>query len=230
MRDFDTRLRERLERLDAAVPAPRPPEIARARSRRPKRRKGVLLLAAAALLLVTSAATAQRLLFPDVPEPALEAALEEVFAGPDCLTATDAGEAIQARLDALDKANWVIESRPGAKEASCVSSFIVAPLHAVVLVPGISQEVAEAMEAVADELLRQCLGRADAIQLVSSALTSVGTDDFVVRADPWGPQGAPMDKIDDYRRHVEDGCFVYVGSPTREADGTAVHDLWGPWP
>src|SRR5688572_517363 len=169
MTDFDTRLRERLERLDAAIPAPRlpsvptpagrPAAVTRRRSGAPRRRRGLIVLAAATLLLAGSVAIAQRVTYPDLPEPALEAALTEVFAG-RCLTATAAIEAIQGKLDALGKADWVIESRPGAAEASCVSSFINVPHHAVVLIPGISRKVAVAMEFVADELLRQCLGRA----------------------------------------------------------------------
>jgi hypothetical protein len=187
------------------------------------------VLLAAAIMLAGSVAIAQRITYPDLPERALEGALTEIFAG-RCLSATAATQAIQGKLDALGRTDWVIESRPGAAEASCVSSFIVVPHHAVVLVPGISRKVAEAMEFVADELLRQCLGRADAIQLVSSALTSAGADRFVVRADPWGNQGGPLDKMDEYRRHVAEGCFVFVGMPTRTADGAAIVELWGPWP
>lgn len=242
MTDFDTRLRERLERLDAAIPAPRLPSVptpatrsaavTRQRSGTPRRRRGLIVLLAAAFLLAGSVAIAQRITYPDLPEPALEGALTEIFAG-RCLSAPAATQAIQGKLDALGKTDWVIESRPGAAEASCVSSFIVVPHHAVVLIPGISRKVAAAMEFVADELLRQCLGRADAIQLVSSALTSAGADRFVVRADPWGNQGGPLKgtyTIDDYRRHVAEGCFVFVGMPTRTADGAAILELWGPWP
>lgn len=235
---FDTQLRERLERLDAAIPAPRLPSVptpagrpaaVTRRSRALRRRRGLIVLLAAAIMLAGSVAIAQRITYPDLPEPALEGALREIFAG-RCLSATAATEAIEGKLAALGKTDWVIESRPGAAEASCVSSFIVVPHHAVVLIPGISREVAAAKEFLVDELLRQCLGRADAIQLVSSALTSAGADRFVVRADPWGNQGGPLDKIDDYRRHVAKGCFVFVGMPTRTADGAAIVELWGPWP
>ena len=239
MTDFDTRLRERLERLDAAIPAPRMPSVptpagwpaavTRRRSGGLRRRRTLIVLLAAAIMLAGSVAIAQRITYPDLPEPALEGALKEILAG-HCLTATAATEAIQGKLDALGKADWVIESRPGAAQASCVSSFIVVPHHAVVLIPGISRQVAEAKEFLINELLRQCLGRADAIQLVSSALTSAGADRFVVRADPWGNQGGPLDKMDDYRRHVAEGCFVFVGMPTRTADGAAIVELWGPWP
>jgi hypothetical protein len=242
MTDFDTRLRERLERLDAAIPAPRlpsvptpagrPAAVTGRRSGAPRRRRGLIVLLAAAIMLAGSVAIAQRITYPDLPEPALEGALTEILAG-RCLSATAATPAIQGKLDALGKTDWVIESRPGAADASCVSSFIVVPHHAVVLVPGISRNVAQAMEFVADELLRQCLGRADAIQLVSSALTSAGADRFVVRADPWGNQGGPLKgtyTIDDYRRHVAQGCFVFVGMPTRTADGAAILELWGRWP
>lgn len=238
MTDFDTRLRERLERLEAAIPDPRQystpstsePREASASAGRRRRRRVIVLLAAAALFVGASAATAQRLLYPDLPEPALEAAVSRVFAAGDgCLSAKEARGAIQDQLDEMGYDDWTIESRSGAESARCVSSFLV-PHHAVVLIRGIGPDTAEAMEAVADELLRQCLGRADAMQLVSSALSSAGETDFVVRADPWGPQGAPIDKIDAYRDHLAAGCYVYVGAPTREDDGTMIHDLWGPWP
>jgi hypothetical protein len=83
------------------------------------------------------------------------------------------------------------------------------------------------MQVVARELEDRCLNRADAFQLVSSTLTNLGITNFSVHADPWGPQGGPIDKLDFYRSHVAAGCFVYVGGQQR--DGLEV-DLWGPWP
>lgn len=235
MMDFDERLAARLQRLDAAIPAPRPPsvpagdgrlaEIARARPSGKKRGRRIVILLAAALLLGTSVATAQRFLFPDVPQPALEAALGEVFAETGCVTATDATDAIRARLDALGYADWEIELRGGAAEARCVAAGLVTPEHVVILLPGAGRDVAKAMERVAEELMRRCLGRNDATELVSSVLTSLGVTDFSVRADPWGPQAGPIDQIDAYRSHVDAGCFVYVGIQ----DGRNV-DLWGRWP
>lgn len=238
MTDFDTRLRTRLERLDAAIPAPRPPSVsvvdgrlagmAPARPARQRRgRRVILVLAAAALLMATSVATAQRFLFPDVPQPALEAALKEVFAQSGCVTATDATDAIRARLDALGYADWEIESRPGAEHARCVAGGLLTPEHVVILLPAAGREVAEAVAGVWDELMRRCLGKDEATQLVSSVLTSLGETDFSVRADPWGPQAGPIDQIEAVRSHVAAGCFVYSGMG-RDADGHANYYLWGP--
>jgi len=235
MMDFDERLRVRLGRLDGAIPAPRPPSVSAAALRnaamaqalpsRKKRGRRVVILLAAALLLGASVATAQRFLFPDVPQPALEAALAEVFAQSDCITASDATDAIRARLAALGYADWEIEPRSGAADARCVTAGLVTPYHVVILFPAPGRDVLEALGGVADELMRRCLGRNDATELVSSVLTSLGVADFSVRADPWGPQGAPLDQIDAYRSHVDAGCFVYVGIQ----DGRNV-DLWGRWP
>lgn len=225
MTDFDTRLRTRLERLDAAVPAPRPPSVS-APARQRRGRRVVLLLAAAALLMATSVATAQRLLFPDVPQPALEAALEEVFAS-GCVTATDATDAIRARLDASGFTGWGIESRPGAAQARCVAAGLVTPEHVVILLPAAGRDVAEAMAGVAEELMRRCLGKDEATQLVSSVLTSLGATDFSVRADPWGPQAAPIGQEEAVRSHVAAGCFVYSGMGW-DAGGHAKYYLWGP--
>src|SRR6266568_3401823 len=108
MTDFDTRLRERLERLDAAIPAPRlpslptpvaePAAVTRLRSGDPRRRRTLIVLLVAAIMLAGSVAIAQRITYPDLPEPALEAAVQEVFAG-HCLTASAATGAIQGKLD-----------------------------------------------------------------------------------------------------------------------------------
>ena len=81
-----------------------------------------------------------------------------------------------------------------------------------------------------DGLLAECMDRAEAIQFVTSVLTTAGSDPFVVRAEPWGPQGGPIDKVDQYRAHVDAGCFVYVGMPTRDGEGRAGHYLRGPFP
>jgi len=58
-------------------------------------------------------------------------------------------------------------------------------------------------------------------------LTSKWIGNFSVHADPWGPQGAPLDKIDFYAAHVAAGCFVFVGDQQR---GGLEVDLWGRWP
>lgn len=235
MSNFDDRLKTRIKRLDAAVPAPRPPAVEaadagslRASSRSGRRRRGrtvIVLLAAAALLLGTSVVAAQRFLYPEVPEPVLEAALAQLFGQSDCITETDAVGLIRGRLDALGYADWEIESRTGAAEARCVAPGLLTSQHVVMLFPAPGRDVLGALDGVADELMRDCVSRSEAIALVSSVLASLGVSDFSVRADPWGPQAAPLDQIEAYQSHVAAGCFVYAGIQ----NGRNV-DLWGRWP
>lgn len=195
-----------------------------------RRARVIALFGAAALLLVASAATAQRMLYPDVPEPELEAAIHRIWSDRNCVPPAEARAAMQRELDGLGYSDWTIGTRPGTYDASCASVAVLATLHELELMPGMSSDVATTSAVLVDGLLRECLGRADAIQFVTSVLTTAGSDPFSVRADPWGPQAGPADKIEAYRAHVDAGCFVYVGAMTRDSEGRAVHHLWGPFP
>ena len=114
MNDFETRLRAKLEHLDAAVLAVDPLDFATARPRKRSRmRRLVALLAAAVLLIGAGAVGAEQLLNPDALEPELEAALAEAWAGVDCMSPDDAQAAAQAALDSLGKADWTVAVRPG---------------------------------------------------------------------------------------------------------------------
>jgi len=188
------------------------------------------VLLAAAFLLVASAAAAQRVTYPDVPEPELEAAIAHIWAGRECVAPAQAREAVQGQLDRLGYADWTVASESGIEAATCAAAAVLIPLHEVRLMPGIGTDIERAKDVIAQGLLDTCMGRAEAIQFVGSVLTTAGSDPFSVRADPWGPQGGPIDQWDEYRAHVAAGCFVYVGMPTRDAEGRAIHDLWGPWP
>lgn len=228
MNDFDARLRERLRHLDEAIPTPTRPTLgltatAPAPRRRPRRL--IVILAAAALLTAASAVTASRFLFPDEPQPALEAALAEVFAETGCLTARDARTAIRARLGALGLTDWQIESRPGAEEGPCVYAGYLTPQHLVLLFPYVGRDVVEAIGAVGDEMLERCMGRDEAFDLLSSVLASLGIRNFSIRTD--GPQAAPIGKTEEYRQRIAAGCYLYSGSGS-DAEGRPVYYLWGP--
>ena len=230
MTDFDARLRERLERLDAAVPEPvlpAPSVLAAARPRPARRRSRRLnlLLAAAALLALASAATATRILFPDVPQPRLDAMLTEVFEGRDCVTALEAGAEIRTRLDELGYADWAIEARPGAETGRCVIAGYHTPEHVVILWPYVGVDAVEAIKAVGDELLVRCLGLADARELLSSALTSMGVHEFDIRTD--GPHAAPIGETEAYQARVDSGCVLFSGIGG-DADGRPTLYLWAP--
>ena len=110
MSDFDTQLRARLERLEQAAPVSPWSETAtgssaiRMRGRRPRRRV-VVLLAAAALVVFAGAAAADRIIYPDVPEPRLEAAIQAIWAARDCVPPVEARPAVQRQLDELGYAD-----------------------------------------------------------------------------------------------------------------------------
>jgi hypothetical protein len=231
---FDRRLAERLVRLDAAIPAmplPSPAAVRfadRARTRR--RRRLPILLAAAALLATAGLVGAERTLYPDLPEPRLDAALAEITGESGCQSAAEVRPKVEARLAELGYQGWIVAPRPGSDTAACVFPGVVSPLHEVALFPGAGQQLADALQQVALELEQQCLDRRQAFELVDSTVRSVGTEpDFSIHADPWGPTGGPIDKIQLYEQHVRDGCFVFVGTG-RDGSGHAELYLWGPWP
>ena len=236
--DFDARLVARLVRLDAAIPAVVRPTLTasaidvlnRPSTRRRRSRRLPIVLAAAAILMTAGLVGAERSLYPDVEEPRLEAALAEIFAGSGCLSAAETQPQIEARLTALGYAGWTVAPRPGAETAACVSPGVVSPLHEVALFPSGGKELADKLQQVAGILEDGCLNRAQAFGLVSSTVKSTGTvADFRISADPWGPTGGPIDKIQFYMEHVAAGCFVYVGMGG-DASGTPEFYLWGPWP
>jgi hypothetical protein len=229
--DFDARLRARIQHLDAAIPvAPAPVLLPSRQQPRRRGRRLVPLLAAAALLIGAGVVGAQVTLHPDNPEPELEAALGRAWAGVACMSPEDARRAVQAALNELGKADWTIANRPGVGGGTgCTFPGVIAPLHEVALFPGAGAELSAAIETLAQELLDTCLKRSDAMALLSSVLVAHGVTEFDISADPWGPQGGPMDQIEAYEAHVADGCFVYVGSGGN-AEGKPQYYLWGNWP
>jgi hypothetical protein len=233
MSDFDTRLQTKLEHLDAALPKAAAPNIAAARIQARKRgrlRRLVPVLAAAAVLLGGGAVGAQRLLNPDNPEPELEAALGEAWAGVDCMSPDDAQASAQAALDSLGKADWTVALRPGVGGGTgCTFPGVIAPLHEVALFPGAGEELSGALAAVQVELFEQCLNRSEATNLLSSVLVAHGVTDFEIHSEPWGPSGyGPIDQIEEYLEHGT-RCFMYGGTGHSE-NGKPQYYLWGPWP
>jgi hypothetical protein len=236
MTDFEGALALRVQRLDAAIPAPLLPArsgtgaLTAKRPSRSRRWRVLLLVAAAALLVAASAATAGKLLYPDVANPGVELALEEaVPGGTSCASVDDATAAIRERLDAHGFTDWTIRPTAGVGTAPCVNTGYLATEHEVLLFAALGQAGADAVHAAADELLANCYGRSDAIALISSVVRSIGVTNFRVAADPWGPQGGPIDQFEAYKAHVAAGCFVYV-SLGYEEGGQSIYYLWGPWP
>lgn len=230
MTDFDARLSAGLLRLERAVPlalgAPTATRQAK-QSRRPGRRLA-LILAVGAVLVASSLVVAGEVLYPDMPEPALEEALRDSFIGVNCMTEPQAREAIQADLDGLGMSEWGIDSRNGAATARCVVAAVISTQHLVALWPAPGLDVLDALDVVQEELITSCMGRAEATQLVRSVLDSVGFVGYEVHSEPWGMQVMPSDQVERYQEHVAAGCFVY-SSIQHDSDGTPQIWLWGPW-
>lgn len=219
MSDFESRLRLRLHRLDAAVPPARPPSAVGRRAAGPNRRRQVIVLFAAALLLL-SATSLVAIANAPPPDPAVQArdAADEERVRDDlgremgdaCLTAGAAQALFRRRLDALNLRDWTIRVDGRVGEARCVGGAAIGDSHEVLLIPSMGGEVAKTLDAVSADLMRRCLGRSDAIELIRSTLTNLGVTDPKVEAG--GIRGIPLEYADGYAQHVADGCYIYGGA------------------
>ncbi len=219
MTDFDARLRERFQHLDAAIPDVPSPIAAAPRSRLIRRRQGVFLLVAAAVFF--GAAAVATLATPPPPDPvvtARNAADEErvlndlgTYTVNGCLSRDQAMTLFRQRLDALGLKDWTIRVDDRIKEARCVTGAPIGDTHEVLLLASMGGDVSKALDGVSATLLDRCLGRDDAAALVRSTLASVGVLDPNVQAT--GIRGVPVGPAGDaYVAHVNAGCYVYGGA------------------
>lgn len=233
MSTFEDRLALRLARLDAAVPGPRSlpsAETLHASSNRRgpflARRGRLAVLAPAALLAVAAVAMAQGPARPEAPDTALDTALGGVFAQADCVPASAARPAIEARLADLGRSGWTIELRPGAASAACVAAVAFSDERTILLLPAAGEAVSRAMQVLANDLLSQCLDRQQATDYTRGVLDGLGLESTAIRIDP-AAHTAPSGSIDEYERHVAAGCYVYSGYQHDAADGAPFVVLWG---
>jgi hypothetical protein len=236
MTNFDDRLAARLRALDAAVPAPRPPDAAAGRAvlagatndRRRMLRRGAVLLAAATVLLVgASVVTGQRVFFPVRPEPALEAALVRIAAAHECLTVETAEAEVRAAFASLGYKGWTVERGQGVDSSRCVGAAILSDTHSVLLMPGVGTEAAALLESLRAELMAKCLGRDAAVELVRTALAGIGRTDFDVQAGGDGPIAIPVDEAAAWEQHVAQGCYVLSGGTVQQSNGRTTLYIWG---
>lgn len=252
MNDFDTRLRERLERLEAAVPAPDLPSLAPRRASGPQRRRQVVILLAAtiALLLATAVATTSA---PVPRTPAEQAAQESAAAaqqaakvamedrvnaalGPlmpddECVSQAEAMRRLRTGLDEMGLRDWGITTGSGSLEgARCVTFGAAADTKVIVLIGALDLDerdgtpLASALQGVADELMSRCLGAIEARRLLASVLTALGVEDWRFGDD--GRLMAPVGREQAVLDHVANGCSVYSGA-ARDADGRTVYYITG---
>ena len=161
--------------------------------------------------------------------------LKPDFPDDECVAEADASRRVQAALDRLGLPDWSIRRSSYGEGAACVSFSAAADARIVVLSGALAVAereggpVGDALERFGQDLLDRCLDRDEATDLLTKTLNDLGATNFSVRADPWGPKGGPSGQEEAYRRHVESGCFVYVGRQLQDG-GRTVYELWGPWP
>jgi hypothetical protein len=163
--------------------------------------------------------------FGDPSPPALlESALAEVLAEEDCLPPDRAEAAIKASLVELGFKGWDVTPAPGARDANCVSAWIDTVGQEIHLSMALHPDLKLGLEGVADLLLRECLTKDEAADLVRSVLISAGEEGWELRTD--GGIAGPSDRKEEIRQHVADGCWIYAGTGWT-ADGTRLYWIGG---
>lgn len=144
------------------------------------------------------------------PPTSISEVVEALWVGDDCITAETATQTLGASLREIDPPGWAVTLGPGVKADDCVAPITDVASQQIRLTQALRPEVRVALERVADELLERCLGRDDAAQLVRSTLADLDGSDWQLRDD--GPIGGPIDRLEEIKRHVEAGCFIYSGT------------------
>ncbi len=80
----------------------------------------------------------------------------------------------------------------------------------VILLPVEAPAVVDAIGAVRDRLMSECLTEVEARALVGSVLDGLGVSQWSIRTD--GPFGVPLGQEDAVRAHLAGGCTVWSGS------------------
>jgi hypothetical protein len=216
MTDFDARLRERFQHLDAAIPAVAQPVVTAPRRGLSRRRQGTFLLVAAAIFL--GAAAIATFATPDPAFTARNAADEErvrndlgTYTESACLSRDQAMTLFRQRLDALGLKDWTIRADDRIKEARCVTGAPIGDTQEILLIASMGGDVGTALDGVSATLLDRCLGRDDAVALVRSTLAGLGVQNPNVEAT--GIRQVPVGSAGDaYVAHANAGCYVYGGA------------------
>ena len=226
MTDFETDLRVRLQRLDAAVPPSSSPSVDIAARRSLGRRRGILTLGLAAMvtLVLGTAVVIATTPPPSAVDIARDTADEErvnadlaVQLGYSCLDQKQAEALVRERLDILGLATWTIRvagNEAAVRDAPCVEADAIGASHEVLLSPSMGMTVARAMDELALSLMTTCANWEEAAAQLRSSLRQAGIPNprivsGGVRGVPGPPDG---DEAKAYLQHIADGCVVYGGT------------------
>jgi hypothetical protein len=216
MTDFDLRLQERLRRLEGAIPEAPLPRL-QATRRANRGRQVFLLVAAAAALLIASTLAAVATQPPPDPAVVAKNAADEERVRNDiapltegrCVGRQEAADLVRRRLDALGLTDWNVRVDDRIREARCVTFAAIGDDHEVLMIASMGGDVANALDNVADQLLRECLSRDEAFTLIRSTLETLGVSNPNIQST--GIRQVPVPG-DAYLEHFRNGCAVYGGA------------------
>lgn len=231
-RPFEDRLREavgeamtsaQVTALDARLARPLSRRRPTLLGRRTLRRSALLVAAIVVTLPLAALAGVLPGLGESPPPPELEARVTSLFADDRCVTPADAKEQIDSILADLGYADWAVAYGTGAADTECVGAGIDAEARHVLLVMALSPDVRNGLDAVREQLYRECRTRDEAAALVESVLVEAGMQDWRVES---GGLSVPNDRAEQIERHVANGCWVYSTTGWR-ADGTRIFWIAG---
>ena len=177
-----------------------------------------LLLVAAVLVAVPLAVVAG--IVPgteEAPPPAdLEAGVAGLFPEDRCVSPEEAEQQIESLLSDLGYIEWTVEHGTGAASTECVGSGLDNQTQTVVLVMALSPQARVGLDAVREQLYRECRTRDEAVALVDAVLRDAGMKGYRIES---GSLGVPNDRADEIEAHVDSGCWVY-STTGWTADGT----------
>jgi hypothetical protein len=214
--DFDLRLRQRLQRLEAAVPEPVEPTRHIAARRLRRRHVAIVALAAIMVLGAGSFVALGSLPPPSPAEVAINTANERRLSQdlesrwPPCATEAQARALVTERLVALGLADWTFRlDRDSLVNAPCVGAAALGPTHQVMLHPLMGERVNDALEALKVDLLSRCLNRTEALDLLRSTLQAAGVSEPQVAVVGVRITPASESEKQAYLKHVAAGCVVF---------------------
>jgi hypothetical protein len=218
MTAFDDDLRDRLARLDQAMPEPAAPRLPTPASRGvSRRRQGIALLVAAAVFLgaaaiATVAGQPDTTAEDEARAQVEQAQVDEVLGGAladGCFSVDAATQVIQERLHAAGMKGWTIRATESTEQATCVGAAYSGNPKEIILLPSMGGPLADAVEALRAEMRRTCFDRAAAVAKVQAVLDAHGQGDRPIEV-----RGITMLPLDDsgYEAWVKGGCHVFESS------------------
>jgi hypothetical protein len=182
-------------------------------------RSRLVVAMAAALLMLGTGATAYVLTDDPSPPRGLEAAVTLLFPRGHCVGADEATSLIQEKLAGLGLSDWSVAATAGASGERCVVAGLDPTNHQVILVPVERPDVVNAMSAVRDRLMAECLNEDQARDLIGSVLSGLRVTNWSIRTD--GPMAYPIGQGYAAQAHIAEGCTVMTSSG-HDADGSPV--------